>query len=431
MGRSQANMTVALIGIILMITILWVHSFPAFGEEQALQTITRLCGRCHGLTLNDQCLTGACQGGRSHAITPQPWDMVIPWMKAMGCTMTESEQKSMTEYLMLHYGKTYLIRWEQAGAASGGWNVVSFGIFHDRLYAGIEGSGSILRLDENPSGGGPSWKTVLETPNYTVYGLTRFQDKFFAATNDPAAEIWTSADGEQWHTSARLPEERGIISMGLFKGSLYAGTTRASLYRSSDGVTWTRLAALLPNAGSAFTNWVRFILPFDGALYVGIEKAGIFRSENGTTWSPVWPVKEDRPPKEPFSGVRGAAVFNGVLYIGTTGSGEIWAIGSKAGPRPVRVFTADLKTTRGYIGSMTVFGDFLYAGIGGTVFRTKAGRLWEEAGRLGPFTIEAMAAFDHQLYAGTTLPPNAWIYRTTGLAPKSSPIPTPGESKND
>jgi len=431
MTKSKNKKIGVLFRIIFMISISWVTAYPALGDEPGLQMITGLCGRCHGLTLNDQCLAGDCQSGRAHAITPQPWDLVIPWMKAIGCTMTESEQQTITQYLMLHFGKTYPIRWERAGTASGGWNVVSFGTFHDRLYAGIEGSGSILRLDENRTGDGPSWKTVLETPNYTFYGLTRFQDKFFAATNDPAAEVWSSADGEQWRMSARLPEEKGITSLGLFKGSLYAGTTRASLYRSSDGVTWTRLTALLPNAEKAFTNWVRFILPLDGALYVGIEKAGIFRSEDGTTWNPVWPLEEDRRQNASFTGVRGAAVFKNTLYVGTTGSGEVWAIGSKAGPRPARVFTADLKTTRGYIGSMAVFGDFLYAGISGTVFRTKDGRLWEEAGRLGPFTIEAMAAFDHQLYAGTTLPPNAWIYRTTGLALKSSPIPIPGGSKND
>lgn len=419
--RSTRSLFRLMIMIMIIAQLLWGRTVPAFGEEAGLQTITRLCGSCHGLMMNDRCLTGACDSGRSHVITPQPWDLIIPWMKAMGCKMTDGEQTAITAYLMEHFGKRYPIRWEQAGMASEGWNIVSFGTFQDRLYAGVEGSGSIFRLDDAPGSGGPGWTRVLETPNYTVYGLTPFQGKFFAATNDPAAEIWSSADGAQWRLSARLPEEKGVTSLGLYQGALYAGTTRASLYRSPDGVTWTRVHELVPNAEKSFSNWVRFILPFEGALYVGIEKAGIYRTTDGTTWTAVQPVEDDRGPKTIIAGVRGAAVFNEALYVGTTTGGEIWVIGSKVGgskigPRPVRVFSADVKTTRGYIGSMAVFGDFLYAGIGGTVFRTHDGRQWDEVGRLGPFTIEAMAGFDHQLYAGTTLPPKAWVYRTTGLA---------------
>ena len=70
----------------------------------------------------------------------------------------------------------------------------------------------------------------------------------------------------------------------------------------------------------------------------------------------------------------------------------------------------------GYVGSMAVFGDMLYAGIRGKVFRTNDGLKWEEIGQLSPFTIEAMAPFGDQLYAGTALPPNSWLYRMTGTS---------------
>lgn len=380
---------------------------PLFGEELGRRVIVNRCGKCHGVTLGDRCLTGDCEGGHARAITQRPWDLVIPWMRAMGCEMTDAEQKTLTDYLMANYGMRYPIRWERTGTVAGGWNVVALGVWRHRLFAGIEGNGSVFAYGEN------AWSAALTTPNYTVYGLVPFQDKLYGVTNDPAAEVWSSADGKVWRLSARLPGEKGMTGLGVYKGALYAGTTRASIYRSTDGTSWTQVGALIPNAEANFTHWVRFILPFDGALYVGIEKSGIYRSKNGITWEPFWPAAGAGPQEQSFQGARGAAVFKGALYVGTTTGGEIWKF-ETGGAAPTRVFSADPKTMRGYIGSMAVLDDFLYASVGGAVFRTGDGRQWEEVGKLGPFTVEAMAVFDKQLYAGTTLPPNAWIYRTTG-----------------
>ncbi|MBI1820701.1 MAG: hypothetical protein HYR79_03230 [Nitrospirae bacterium] len=409
---------------LLLLFFLDIRIVPAFGEIDGRSLIVTRCGKCHGITLEGQCLSGECEGGRSHPITRRPWDLVIPWMRAMGCEMTDTEQKKLTEHLMLHYGISYSIRWERTGNVPGGWNVVALGAFRHRLFAGIEGNGSIFEFGEDST-----WKPALTTSNYTVYGLIPFQNRLYGVTNDPAAEIWSSADGKRWHLSARLPEEKGATSLGVYKGVLYAGTTRASLYRSSNGTSWTRVSDLIPNAGADFTHWVRFILPFDGALYAGIEKGGLYRSEDGMTWKRLWPSGGDRPQEKYFQGVRGAAFFNRALYVGTTGGGEIFKF-ELAGGAPTRVFSADPKTTRGYIGSMAVLNKFLYAAVGGVIFRTGDGDRWKEVGQLGPFTIEAMTVFDKHLYAGTTLPPNAWIYRTTGNDSKTDfDLPAGGSKK--
>lgn len=387
---------------------------PVPGEEPPLQTISRLCGKCHGLTLNDQCIAGPCDRRASHPVRPLPWDLVIPWMKALGSEINPLEETNVTRYLMAHFGKSFPNRWEKTGTVPGGWNVVSFGTFQNRLYAGMEGNGSILRFEPGAPGGAPSWKTVFQSSGYTVYGLTPFQGKLYAVTHDPSAEIWRSADGEKWELSGKLPEEKGLTSVGLFKGFIYAGTARSSFYRSREGTVWEPLPPLIPDAEPAYPNWIRFILPFEGALYAGTEKGGVFRTEDGTTWNQIWPVRQDPPLNRNVTGARGAAVFKGVLYFGTTSGGEIWALGSKVGPYPVRLFAPDSSFSGKYLSSMTVFGDFLYAGIGGTVLRTREGSLWEEAGYLTPFTIEAMAVLNDDLYAGTSLPPEAWIYRTHG-----------------
>jgi hypothetical protein len=108
------------------------------------------------------------------------------------------------------------------------------------------------------------------------------------------------------------------------------------------------------------------------------------------------------------TGVRGAAVFHDALYVGTTGGGGIWS--SRDGLIWQQVFTAPPHVRRGYVASMTVVGNDLFAGIDGYVFQTRDGRSWREVGHLGPFTIEAMAPFQSALYAGTVLPPSGLIY---------------------
>jgi hypothetical protein len=399
MGKIPRNSILVLLGTFFLICL--VSNLRAFAEEAGKRIIIQRCGKCHGLTLEKRCLTGTCRGGRAHAITPRPWDLVVSWMRAMGCVLTDDEATAVVGYLMRDYGKSYPVQWDRVGTVADGWNVVSMAVFHDHLYAGIEGNGSIFRMDE-----GPTWKRVLATPNYTVYGLTVYKDKLYAGTNDPAGEIWKSGDGETWERSATLPGEKGIISLGIFNGFLYAGTARGAIYRSADGTAWTEVNRLLQNAESNFSNWVRFLIPQQGVLYAGIERGGIYRTEDGIKWRPIRPTKE--------KGVRGASVFKGNLYVGTTDTGEIMKLSPGTEGVGATVFTMDPNAGRGYVASMAVFDDSLYAGIGGKVFRTEDGRHWEEIGDLGPYTIEAIKGFQNHLYAGTTLPPSAWIYRMTG-----------------
>lgn len=377
---------------------------PLGAEERALTVIADRCGACHGVTLDARCVAGDC-GARAHAIRPSPWDLVIPWMEALGCRLADEERAELTSYLTVRYGKTYPVRWERLDPVPEGWNVVSLKPFRNALYAGIEGAGSVVRLD------GSAWRPALTTDSYTVYGLTEFRGRLFAGTNQPSAEIWSSADGVEWVRAGRLPpDERGVIALGRFRNALYAGTSRGRIYRSLDGASWTAAGALIPTAENGFPNWVRFLVEFDGALYAGVEGAGVFRSRDGRTWQTV-ALRPGAPP-----GVRAAGMFGGALYVGTTTAGEMWR--TSDGERWTRVFAAAASGARGYVASLAVSGGTLYAGIDGLVFRSVDGWTWEEVGHLTPFTIEAMVEFNGSLYTGTALPSRAWVYR---MASNDSP----------
>ena len=85
---------------------------------------------------------------------------------------------------------------------------------------------------------------------------------------------------------------------------------------------------------------------------------------------------------------------------------------SDDGERWDEVFNGTSQRPGKYVASMAIYRDRLYTAINGFIFRTMDGVNWEEAGNLSAGTIEAMIAFRGALYAGTTMPPSAWIYRT-------------------
>ena len=148
--------TPTLIG--LMLALVLINDSSALGDEAGQQWLTSHCGQCHGLSTDNKCVAGNCSGGRVHAVIPRAWDMVVPVMRSLGCTMTDAEEKSVTEYLMSNYGKSYPMQWARSGTIPGGWNVVAMGTFKRRLYAGIEGNGSLFELGDDAA-----WKKALVT----------------------------------------------------------------------------------------------------------------------------------------------------------------------------------------------------------------------------------------------------------------------------
>ena len=372
--------------------------------ETARQTVGRVCSQCHAVEVNGLCVSGDCKSRGVHRAQNRDWATVLSWMReAFDCKMTDGELKTITRYLtdLSPLKQPYPYTWKRAGAMPVGWNIVSLTSHDGAIYAGIEGGGRIYRSTD-----GSKWLQVASTHQLTVYGIAYLKGALYAGTNDPKPEIWKSPDGLNWALAAELPaDDRGVISLGLFKGDLYAGTAKSRVYRSPDGEKWEKAATLEETPAAGFGHWVRFLVEFKGALYAGIESGKLYRTEDGTRWTEI------APEVTRSTGVRGAAVFGDALYVGTTRNGQIWH--TKDGLTWTKVF--DATTRRGserYVASMGVYRNALYAGISGFVFRTTDGSDWEEVGNLSPFTIESMASFGDSLYAGTTMPPHGWIYRT-------------------
>jgi len=371
-------------------------------QDSPAEVVKRVCNRCHALEVKGKCLSGDCRGKRVVRLSRSaPWNFVLDWMKVMGADFSDKDARAARAFLESQFpSPKYTLAWTRVPSRinMGGWNVVSLGKDRDALYAGFEGNGKIFRTVD-----GIEWKEVAATDHNTVYGITPFRGDLYAGTNDPDAQVIKSADGLHWVSWKVFGrDEHGVISLGIFERHLYAGTGRSSIYRSSDGKEWQKSAVLKPTGESIFANWIRFLIEFKGGFYAGLEKGPIFRSQNGTDWMPVGPdVTAD-------VGVRGAAVFNDALYVGTAGGGQIWK--TNDGDHWERVFQSPAQVRRGYVSSMAAAEGVLYAGIDGYVFRSPDGMTWEEVGHLSPFTIESITLFKGRLFVGTLLPPSGQIY---------------------
>lgn len=364
--------------------------------------VAQKCGRCHALSVNKQCVAGDCQKQQLVQTGPRQWDMVVSWMQAMGAGFSLHEVKTAVDYLYAAFPpKPYPLTWVRlpASLGGGGWNIVSLKSLGEFLYAGVEGNGQLFRSKD-----GNQWQVVAKTGQYSVYGLTEFHNKLFIGTHNPLPQVWKSKDGGQWSLAAVLPEaEKGVFSLGVFNGVLYAGTGRARIYRSTDGNTWNRVGDLKHVSEASFPHWVRFLIPFEGNLYAGLEQGPLYRTADGSHWNEVSQVTTGEV------GLRGATIFGSALYIGTNGGGTIWR--TEDGVAWEQVFKAPPYLLHGYVAAMAVAAGRLYASVDGYVFRTQDGHVWEEVGNLGPHTLEALAAFGDDLYAGTLLPPLSQIYR--------------------
>jgi photosystem II stability/assembly factor-like uncharacterized protein len=376
---------------------------PLGNEPMGRSLTAERCGSCHALKVAGVCLAGDCSDPlKLKEVQERPWPLIVNWMREQGAELTETEEKEIVAYLQtLSPAKSYPLNWEKAATfKEGAWNIVALSVWKGRVFAGMEGNGKIYR-----SKNGEQWEEAAETGANRVYGLVPFQGALYAGTSDPRPEVWSSPDGVRWSKVAQLPEEElGIISLGVFGSHLYAGTEIGRVYRSSDGITWERTGVLQDPWN---VNWVRFLVPFKGFLYAGTQNGGLFRSPDGRRWEAVGgELKNGKG--EMY--IRGAAVFKEALYVGTITGGEIWR--TEEGTRWTRAFDASPAGSGGYVASITVFMDVLYAGVNGRIYRSHDGNQWEEVGYLTPYTIEAMAPFKGQLYAGTLLMGLTRLYRT-------------------
>ena len=216
--------------------------------------------------------------------------------------------------------------------------------FEGQLYLGTENKetgAEVWRAPVEEAGSEKGWKRVLgDDVSRSWYAeLTEFDGWIYAGTlmthtglaesqaeaDHAGCRVLRSRDGEEWEIvvedSFGDPMNNGIISMAVFEGRIYIGTSNTQggeIHSSADGLQWERC---FKGEGDPQRNWHAWKLyVFRGRLYAGIGRLaeiwwsglGMFSSADGKEW-----VRETDYSLLTHYGMRSMMEYRGKLFLGT------------------------------------------------------------------------------------------------------------------
>ena len=379
--------------------------------------------------------------------------------------------------------------WEQVVANGFGnpdndyaWSMKAF---KGKLYVGtlnVLKGGEIWSSSTGESG---SWQKVYGPRSSSLVGIRNLYNDndqaLYACTEDTSgAEILRTTDGKKWVTVKRGSENReniGFRSITKFREYFYAGggESKAQLYRSRDGLNWSRVEidssigstrAADPATGITVTNNIMIgeLVAFHDQLYaftwtkdlkyrtvlervfgydvntstlipVSPGAFEVWRSSNGLDWEKVV-GKDDAygngmgfclkdPEGLANEGVTSALVFKGNLYLGTVNDharSSVWRTSDGTQWTKVVDFYDMGEEANYYAWRMISFQDKLFVGVMNLGPSTATGvtgaQIWVSySGDPGTFYPAVHNGFDGKTWtddAGITIPKNCGV-RTFGV----------------
>jgi len=278
---------------------------------------------------------------------------------------------------------------DPAGDVSG---ARSFAEFNSQLYVGTCTDSAGAQVWRTQAVGSPiysDWAMVNtrgfnnDAGNRCVLNLEEFGGFLYAATENAAgAEIWRTSDGTTWSavaaTGTGALHNNGfgdgnndfIYSLASFDGYLYAGTlynavSGTQVFRTSDGTNWTQVNN--DGYGNPDNIDTHVLIPFGSYLYAGILNSNggqLRRTSNGTSWPLIDVGFGDVTNTEITSGVE----YRDELFLGTTNvttGTEMWKSGDGAIWEQVNADGfSSANNTITY--AMESLGDTLYVGVRNT-----------------------------------------------------------------
>jgi hypothetical protein len=325
--------------------------------------------------------------------------------------------------------------------SAGNAGIFALTSFNEQLYAGtVNNNGAQLWRRA-----GVSWSPVItngfgNASTSVIFALTPFHGQLYAGTSDSVngGEIWRSSNGLSWTrvVSSGLGEPAvnaetfgfAVLSDTLYAGTVtYSSTRGAEIWRTSDGLSWTR--AVTNGFGDISNTSMNTFEVFDSYLYAGTGNptgAELWRS-SGAGWNPV---ETDGFGNENNKAISALAVFKGTLYAGTrnpTQGGELWR--SSNGLDWTAVFTGGLgSAANGRLYGLIAFDDRLFMmfanfATGAEVWQSADGSAWERLvdGGWGDrntqyanYFDKAAAVLNNGLYIGTINSATGgkiWLYK--------------------
>ncbi len=357
--------------------------------------------------------------------------------------------------------------------------------FKGRLYVGTLNIVKGGEIWSSPTGESGSWQKVYNASSGSTVGIRNLYNDndqaLYACTVDASgAEILRTTDGKRWITVKRGAENRGNTALrGIvqFRDYFYAGggDTKAQLYKSKDGLNWSRVRTksnfeftkvIDPDTGFLVTNNVMIgeLVVFRDQLYAFtwttalkyrdiLERVfgyavdistpipnspgafEVWRTSDGLQWEKVVGRNDSYgngmgfclkdPDGLANDAVTSAIVYKGYLYLGTVhrnARSSIWRTSDGTDWTKVVDFFDLGEKANYYTWRMISFQDKLFVGVMNLGPETAPGvtgaQIWvSDSGDPGTFYNSVHNGFDGEIWtdgAGITLPKNCGI-RTFGI----------------
>ncbi len=160
-------------------------------------------------------------------------------------------------------------------------NIYSIKEFNNRLYVGTGDYGKIFNSSD-----GVSWESVGADLGKIVYALEVFNGELYVGTSDEGKIYLLNNTDEKWHVITDTTDE-AITAFVLFGGDIYAGTqnngTGGRILKSTDGVQWNSVYA----TGDSDEIRINTLFVNNNFIYAGSDKGTVYRSTDGSSWSDV------------------------------------------------------------------------------------------------------------------------------------------------
>ena len=235
--------------------------------------------------------------------------------------------------------------WQATGSGLTASTINGIAVGAVGVYAATKG-GTFRSTD-----GGATWAPWNRGKNNaTVLSLLSANGDIYAGTQGNLSGVQKSSDGGATWTPGNAPIANKVISSLAQVGTTIVGSGSDGTFRSTDGgATWTAsspqvFAAVVASGGNFFGAYALF----------GSSIISVYKSTDGITWTPA---NSGTPTN---AGATALAAANGTLYAGigpsvytSTNGGSSWTLKSK-------VWAAD---TSYQISCLQVIDDVLYAGL--------------------------------------------------------------------
>ena len=236
--------------------------------------------------------------------------------------------------------------WNYSSSGMTNKRIISLVVNGNNIFAGSESGGVYLSSND-----GANWLPVNTGLNsYEIHTITANSTTVYAGTN--LGVHMTTDNGNNWIKISSSSISNVIFALTVIENKLFAATGLGIFLTTNNGTDWT-------NVTNGVSSSVYCFKSYGNTVYAGSSLHGVYRSTDfGTTWVRLY---NGLPPGK---AIRTIIESNNRLFAATYGSGVYYSIDDGAS-----WLAANEGLTNLLAFAVTSYGNYMFAGTGGGIFR--------------------------------------------------------------